>query len=98
MSAAENIDYYKLVNNQFDFAEGAACRGLGPSTFFIDEDERGANHIKLAAARTICFGCKVRKECLDFAIENNIGSGIWAGTTPLQRKALRRERRNTDRV
>lgn len=96
MSAAE--DYYSLINKQFEFMEGAACRGMGPDLFFLDEDEKGANHIKLVQARTVCFTCKVNKECLDFAMDNNIKSGIWAGTTPLQRKALRRERRNTDRV
>jgi len=96
MSAAE--DYYSLVNNQFGFTEQAACRGAGPDLFFLNEDEKGANHIKLAEARTVCFSCKVKKECLDFAMDNNIKSGIWAGTTPLQRKALRREYRNTNRV
>lgn len=96
MSAAE--DYYNLVNKQFQFMEDAACRGMGPELFFLDEDEKGANHIKLAQARTVCFTCKVNKECLDFAMDNNIKSGIWAGTTPLQRKALRRERRNTNRI
>lgn len=96
MSAAE--DYYSLVNKQFAFVEEAACRGAGPDLFFLNEDERGANHIKLAEARTVCFTCKVQKECLDFAVENNIKSGIWAGTTPLQRKALRREHRNTNRI
>lgn len=96
MSAAE--DYYSLVNKQFAFVEEAACRGAGPDLFFLEEDQKSENHIKLAEARTVCFHCKVQKECLDFAVENNIKSGIWAGTTPLQRKALRREYRNTNRV
>ena len=96
MSAAE--DYYSLINKRFEFMEDAACRGMGPELFFLDEDEKGANHIKLVQARTVCFTCKVNKECLDFAMDNNIKSGIWAGTTPLQRKALRRERRNTNRI
>jgi hypothetical protein len=54
--------------------------------------------MKLAQARLVCGGCKVQKECLDFAVQNNIKSGIWAGTTPLQRRGLRREYRNTNRV
>lgn len=96
MSAAE--DYYSLVNNQFAFVEEAACRGAGPELFFLVEEEKAINIIKLAEARTVCFACKVQKECLDFAVQNNIKSGIWAGTTPLQRKALRREHRNTNRI
>lgn len=96
MSAAE--DYYSLVNNQFAFVEEAACRGAGPELFFLNEEEKTINIMKLAEARTICASCKVQKECLDFAMDNNIKSGIWAGTTPLQRKGLRRERRNTNRI
>jgi len=96
MSAAE--DYYSLVNKQFAFVEEAECRGAGPDLFFLEEDQKSDNHFKLAEARKVCFACKVQKECLDFAMDNNIKSGIWAGTTPLQRKALRREYRNTNRV
>jgi WhiB family redox-sensing transcriptional regulator len=96
MSAAE--DYYSLVNKQFAFVEDAACRGAGPSLFFLDEEEKTINIMKLAQARLVCATCKVQKECLDFAVQNNIKSGIWAGTTPLQRRGLRREYRNTNRV
>jgi WhiB family transcriptional regulator, redox-sensing transcriptional regulator len=98
MSAAENYDYYSLVNKKFTFVEEAACRGAGPELFFLEEGQGTENHHKLEQARTICSTCQVKKDCLDFALDNNIGSGIWAGTTPLQRKALRRERRNTNRV
>ena len=94
MSAAE--DYYSLINNQFGFTEQAACRGAGPDLFFLEEGQGSENHHKLAQARTICFTCTVKEKCLDFALDNNIKSGIWAGTTPLQRKALRRELRNTN--
>lgn len=96
MSAAE--DYYSLVNKQFAFVEEAACRGAGPELFFLNEEEKSINIMKLAEARLVCGSCKVQKECLDFAVENNIKSGIWAGTTPLQRKGLSRERRNTNRI
>ena len=96
MSAAE--DYYSLVNNQFGFTQDAACRGAGPDLFFLNEEEKAINIMKLAQARQVCATCKVQKECLDFAVQNNIKSGIWAGTTPLQRRGLRRELRNTNRV
>ncbi len=98
MSAAE--DYYSLVNKQFAFVEEAECRGAGPDLFFLEDtpEAKPINHMKLAEARLVCATCKVQKECLDFAVDNNIKSGIWAGTTPLQRKALRREYRNTNRI
>jgi WhiB family redox-sensing transcriptional regulator len=98
MSAAE--DYYSLVNKRFDFVSDAECRGAGPDLFFLEDtpEAKPINHMKLAEARSICSQCRVQKECLDFAIQNNIKSGVWAGTTPLQRKVLRREYRDTNRV
>jgi WhiB family redox-sensing transcriptional regulator len=98
MSAIE--DYYSLVNKRFNFVLDAACRGAGPDLFFLEDtpEAKPINHIKVAEARSICAQCKVQKECLDFAVQNNITSGIWAGTTPMQRKVLRREYRNANRI
>jgi len=37
------------------------------------------------SVRAICAGCPERKECLDYALKEQISYGIWAGTTPAQR-------------
>lgn len=39
-------------------------------------------------AREFCAGCKVRRECLHFAIYHK-EEGIWAGTTDEERRELR---------
>ena len=43
MSAAENYDYYSLVNKKFTFVEEAACRGAGPELFFLEEGQGTEN-------------------------------------------------------
>lgn len=39
----------------------------------------------LPLAQAICAGCPERKECLDYALKEQIPHGIWAGTTPAMR-------------
>lgn len=46
-------------------------------------------------AKTICASCddETRKDCLLFALDNNIAYGIWGGTTPDERKRIAMRRR-----
>jgi WhiB family transcriptional regulator, redox-sensing transcriptional regulator len=90
------LDFFisEMSNNDFSWQEKAACRGANTDMFFLEEDQTKINQKKLVATRELCGGCLVSKECLDFALDNYIHFGIWAGTTPLQRKAMRRERRS----
>jgi len=41
---------------------------------------------KVAKAKLICSACPVQKQCLDFAISNNIEEGIFGGLTFDERK------------
>jgi len=48
-------------------------------------------------ARQVDLRCPIRAQCLDYALSGadtwrGITSGIWAGTTPKERAALRRQR------
>ena len=43
---------------------------------------------RVAKAKAICSACPVQKQCLDFAISNNIEEGIFGGLTPNERKSL----------
>jgi WhiB family redox-sensing transcriptional regulator len=69
----------------------AACDDLS-----IEESDRiffpgkGGN---AKAARLICSGCTVKDDCLAFALERpqEASDGIWGGTTPEERKALRKQ-------
>jgi WhiB family redox-sensing transcriptional regulator len=42
-------------------------------------------------AKKFCDSCRVRKQCLDFAMENNIYVGIYGGFSNNQRRALKQE-------
>jgi hypothetical protein len=65
----------------------AACRDYKfPDLFFPDSRHEEAR--SLPFAQKICNGCIERKECLEFALEQQIPHGIWAGTTPEMRKQL----------
>jgi WhiB family redox-sensing transcriptional regulator len=83
---------WELKNNTSEWKWDAACQGMGPEIFYLEQGEKGENTRRLQAARQVCNGCLVRRECLQYALDNYIGTGIWAGTTPNQRKRLRSER------
>lgn len=61
----------------------ALCRFIASNLFFPEskEEERES----LPTVRAICGSCIERKECLDYALREQIPHGIWAGTTPAQR-------------
>lgn len=61
----------------------ALCREHPDVPFFI---EHGASN---KAAKAICARCPVSEECLEFGMDER--AGIWGGTTPDERKALRRQ-------
>lgn len=60
----------------------ASCRNMGPDLFFLQKGET------TEYATTLCQGCKVRKECLEFALILNERFGIWGGTSVRTRRKL----------
>lgn len=64
--------------------DGAACaETANPDAFFSYEDW------ETEQAREICRRCPAIRDCLAWALTHK-EHGIWAGTTPEQRDALRR--------
>lgn len=62
----------------------ALCRDYEfPNLFFPESKADEARSLPLAQA--ICAGCSERKECLEYALAEEIPHGIWAGTTPAMR-------------
>ena len=60
----------------------AACFGIEPNVFFpVSEEEAGP-------ALTYCGICKIREECLAWALKNGERYGVWGGTTEQQRRRI----------
>lgn len=68
----------------------AACRDSAPDLFF-PIGATGLAIDQIEAARDVCLGCPVRRECLEFALETNQEAGVWGGTTEDERRLMRRE-------
>jgi WhiB family redox-sensing transcriptional regulator len=66
-----------------------ACRNVEPDLFFpLSAAQASADRI--AAAKAVCAGCPVRRECLSFALSTRQEHGIWGGRTEQERARLRR--------
>jgi WhiB family transcriptional regulator, redox-sensing transcriptional regulator len=71
----------------------AACRGEDSSTFF-SPSERESNEDRMARearAKSICAGCPVRIDCLDYSLSVREPYGIWGGLNEQERRALIRD-------
>jgi WhiB family redox-sensing transcriptional regulator len=66
--------------------EDALCAQVGGDAWF-PENGQGARE-----ARTICRACPVATACLEWALANEPGWGVYAGTTQRQRAKARKRR------
>ncbi|GMU79261.1 MAG: hypothetical protein AMXMBFR46_20540 [Acidimicrobiia bacterium] len=66
--------------------ERANCLGVDPDLFF---PERGAS---TREAKSVCRGCEVRGDCLEFALAQGEKFGIWGGLSERERRRVRRQR------
>ncbi len=67
-----------------DWQDRAACFGVDPDVFFpISEEEAGP-------ALAFCGACRIREECLSWALKNSERYGVWGGLTEQQRRRLQR--------
>jgi len=64
----------------------AACRSADPDLFF-PLSESGQGLAEAAQAKAICAGCRVRRQCLAFAVRTRQAHGIWGGLTERERYA-----------
>ncbi len=77
----------KMIESEFEeWREGAACLDDVEGIFFPDDGNVGS----IRRAKGVCAGCPVVDECLMYAIETGQSDGIWGGTTPRERRKLRR--------
>ncbi len=66
--------------------ENANCLGVDPDLFF---PERGAS---TREAKSVCRGCEVRIECLEYTLAHGEKFGIWGGLSERERRRVRRQR------
>ena len=81
-----------LLASPGSWAEQALCAQADPDAWFPDRGRTAA------IALRICAACTVRPQCLDYALSGadtwgGITTGIWCGTTPRERAALRHARK-----
>lgn len=67
--------------------DSASCATVDPELFFPE----GRSWTAYTDARRVCARCVVRIECLEAGLDQE--HGMWGGTTPDERAALRRSRR-----
>ena len=65
----------------------AACRSADPDLFFPISSS-GPSLAQAAAAKAICAGCRVRRECLAFALRTHQVHGVWGGLSEQERHLL----------
>ena len=75
-----------------NWRSAGACLSADPDLFF-PISTTGPAEKQIARAKTICAGCTVRLECLEFAMTHDQVYGIWGGTTAEDRRRQRRRKR-----
>ena len=63
-----------------------ACLGSHPDLFFLKRGE------KARPAKEVCRQCKVREECLEYALDTSEKFGIWGGLSEKERRKFKRTR------
>lgn len=69
------------------WAAQGKCRDADPDLFHPEKGE------SVEPAKAICRRCPVQAECLQWAIDHEEKFGVWAGTSAVERRKMRREAR-----
>jgi WhiB family redox-sensing transcriptional regulator len=64
--------------------QSAACQEADPELFF-PVAARGPGRDEIARAKQVCAGCRVSRQCLQFALATGQMHGVWGGTTEDER-------------
>jgi WhiB family transcriptional regulator, redox-sensing transcriptional regulator len=77
----------RSVRISTDWMVEGRCRAVPTGTMF-PHDSTG-----VSIARKVCAPCPCREQCLEYALANRIGHGIWGGRSERERNQLLRTRR-----
>src|SRR4051794_14515428 len=64
------------------------CTRHDPEVFFPDEAREADREAAVRWAQAICRPCASRDACLELALVIAPDSGVWAGTTPADRRRI----------
>ena len=82
---AEPFDFFGMIERlKPPWMADGACIDYPHDWFF---PERGCD---VARAQSICDGCSVKAECLEYGMGEH--HGIWGGTSERERRRMRRRR------
>ncbi|MFI9331287.1 WhiB family transcriptional regulator [Kitasatospora sp. NPDC052868] len=83
-------------DDHWNWQLAAECRDVDASLFFHPFGERGQAHDdREEEAKKVCEGCRVRRECLRYALEVREPYGVWGGLTESERAVLLRPARTS---
>jgi WhiB family redox-sensing transcriptional regulator len=72
-----------LINpGDWEWQDKALCQEVGTRLFFPERGETAED------AKRVCASCRVRRECLAFAVREGIPWGVWGGLDEAERAAL----------
>lgn len=74
------LPFLKKAERDSSWRDEAACKSVGPSEFFGGAQTR--------KTKSMCSICVVSKQCLQFALDNDIRDGIWGGYNSKERRSM----------
>jgi WhiB family transcriptional regulator, redox-sensing transcriptional regulator len=80
-----------MLAAEWNWRRLAACRFTDPDLFF-PVSASGASVKQVAAAKAVCAGCQVRRECLAFALATRQVHGVWGGMSAEERRLAAADR------
>ena len=73
----------------------ALCAEVDPEIFFPQSND---GHNPGADAKRVCMECRVRAQCLEYALARKERHGIWGGLSERQRRVIERRREREARA
>jgi len=85
------------MTNETTWRMFAECRGDSAVHFFAPPhfERKPEKDARESAARALCGVCRVREQCLDYALTIGEPHGIWGGLNELERSRMQRKRAAT---
>lgn len=81
-----------IISSPFDGTQ--LCLQYPTDIFYPEADDLGNyNESDFDTAKNICSSCWLKDKCLEFALKTNEKEGVWGGTTPKERRSIRRKAR-----